>query len=53
MYRGEPVFFLSGIGCGQMTVLDAHIAHHKHVQSRYVGHFIYELVYAMGWDVAL
>ena len=33
-----------------MTVLDAHIAHHKHVQSLYVGHFIYELVYAMGWD---
>ena len=28
-------FFLSGIGRGQMTVLDAHITHHKHVQSLY------------------
>ena len=27
--------FLSGIGRGQMTVLDAHIAHHKHVQALY------------------
>ena len=26
---------LPGIGRGQMTVLDAHIAHHKHVQSLY------------------
>ncbi len=25
----------AGIGRGQMTVLDAHIAHHKHVQSLY------------------
>lgn len=25
----------AGIGRGQMTVLDAHIAHHKHVQDRY------------------
>ena len=23
----------AGIGRGQMTVLDAHIAHHKHVQA--------------------
>ena len=27
--------FLSGIGRGQMTVLDAHISHHKHVQALY------------------
>lgn len=26
----------AGIGRGQMTVLDAHIAHHKHVQALYV-----------------
>ena len=25
----------AGIGCGQMTVLDQHIAHHKHVQALY------------------
>ena len=25
----------AGIGRGQMTVLDAHIAHHKHVQELY------------------
>ena len=25
----------AGIGCGQMTVLDAHIAHHKHIQALY------------------
>lgn len=25
----------AGIGRGQMTVLDAHIAHHKHVQALY------------------
>ena len=25
----------AGIGRGQMTVLDAHIAHHKHVQQLY------------------
>ena len=27
----------AGIGRGQMTVLDAHIAHHKHVQALYEG----------------
>ena len=27
----------AGIGRGQMTVLDAHIAHHKHVQALYDG----------------
>ncbi|MCQ2374939.1 MAG: DegT/DnrJ/EryC1/StrS family aminotransferase [Salinivirgaceae bacterium] len=26
----------AGVGCGQMSVLDAHIAHHRHVHNMYV-----------------